>query len=91
VNHHGLEIGDFVVFKYISKSYFKVKIFQRIGCVKNINAIQLMNTNIDTNKICPFSNKICSSSQPMGSKLLNELVSDGENNNDVESMEENQN
>jgi len=27
----------------------------------------------------------------MGSKLLNELVSDGENNNDVESMEENQN
>jgi len=54
VNHHGLEIGDFVVFKYISKSYFKVKIFQRIGCVKNINAIQLMNTNIDTNKRCPF-------------------------------------
>jgi len=27
----------------------------------------------------------------MGSKLLNELVFDGENNNDVESMEENQN
>jgi len=27
----------------------------------------------------------------MGSKLLNELVSDGENDNDVESMEENQN
>jgi len=27
----------------------------------------------------------------MGSKLLNELVSNGENNNDVESMEENQN
>jgi len=50
VNHHGLEIGDFTVFKYISKSYFNVKIFQRTGCVKNINALQLMNTNIDIDK-----------------------------------------
>jgi len=50
-----------------------------------------MNTNIDTNKRCPSSNRVCSSSQPMGNKLLNELVSDGENNNDVEAMEENQN
>jgi len=50
-----------------------------------------MNTNIDTNKRCPSSNTVCSSSQPMGNKLLNELVSDGENNNDVEAMEENQN
>jgi len=74
VNHHGLEIGDFVVFKYISKSYFKVKIFQRIGCVKNINALQLMNTNIDTDKRRPSSNRVCSSSQPMGIKLLNELL-----------------
>jgi len=91
VNHHGLEIVDFVVFKYISKSYFKVTRFQRIGCVKNINALQLMNTNIDTDKRCPSSNRVCSSSQPTGSKLPNELVSDGENNNDVEAMEENQN
>jgi len=74
VNRHGLAIGDFVVFKYISKSYFKVKIFQRTGCVKNISALQLMNTNIDTDKRCPSSNKVCSLSQPMGSKLLNELV-----------------
>jgi len=70
VNHQGLEIGDFAVFKYISKSYFKVKIFQRTGCVKNINALQLMNTNIDTDKKCPSSNRGCNSSQPMGNKLL---------------------
>ena len=91
MNHRGLEIGDFAVFKYISKSYFKVKIFQRTRCVKNINALQLMNTNIDTDKRCPSSNRVCNSSQPMGSKLLNELVSDGENKNDIEAMEENQN
>ena len=74
VNDHGLEIEYFVVFKYISKSYFKVKIFQKIGCMKKINALQFMNTNIYTDKICPYSNRVCSSSQPMGRKFLNELV-----------------
>ncbi|GLJ38047.1 hypothetical protein SUGI_0774570 [Cryptomeria japonica] len=35
VNYYGLEVGDLLVFKYISKSCFKVKIFDKTSCEKN--------------------------------------------------------
>ena len=35
VNYHDLQEGDFLVFKYISKLCFMVKIFDRTGCEKN--------------------------------------------------------
>ncbi|GLJ13228.1 hypothetical protein SUGI_0208160 [Cryptomeria japonica] len=34
VHHHRIEFGDFLVFKYIYKSCFKVRIFGRSGCEK---------------------------------------------------------
>ncbi|KAH9309567.1 hypothetical protein KI387_037478, partial [Taxus chinensis] len=36
VQHHIIEFGDFLVFKYICRSYFKVRIFGKSGCEKNI-------------------------------------------------------
>ncbi|GLJ37841.1 hypothetical protein SUGI_0769750 [Cryptomeria japonica] len=32
VHYHGLKLGDFVVFKYISKLCLKVQIFEKSGC-----------------------------------------------------------
>ncbi|KAH9309575.1 hypothetical protein KI387_037486, partial [Taxus chinensis] len=40
VHHHAIEFGDFVVFKYISGSNFKVQIFGRSGCVKNMTVCE---------------------------------------------------
>ncbi|KAH9309576.1 hypothetical protein KI387_037487, partial [Taxus chinensis] len=36
VQDHTIEAGDFLVFKYICGSYFRVRIFGRNGCEKNI-------------------------------------------------------
>ncbi|XP_059064943.1 B3 domain-containing protein At3g18960-like [Cryptomeria japonica] len=48
VDFHGLEMGDFLVFDYISKSYFKVKIYDRTACEKKLNARHFMNSNVDS-------------------------------------------
>ncbi|XP_057871066.2 B3 domain-containing protein Os01g0723500 isoform X2 [Cryptomeria japonica] len=34
VSDHSLDLGDFLVFKYVGESYFTVKIFGRSGCEK---------------------------------------------------------
>ncbi|XP_057812558.1 B3 domain-containing protein Os11g0197600 isoform X2 [Cryptomeria japonica] len=34
VGDHAIESGDFVVFKYVCRSYFKVRIFEKNGCEK---------------------------------------------------------
>ncbi|KAH9309577.1 hypothetical protein KI387_037488, partial [Taxus chinensis] len=47
VHHHGIEFGDFLVFKYICESNFKVRIFGRNGCVKNITVCEHKKINTD--------------------------------------------
>ncbi|KAH9309571.1 hypothetical protein KI387_037482, partial [Taxus chinensis] len=36
VQYHAIEFGDFLVFKYVCRSYFKVRIFGRNGLEKNV-------------------------------------------------------
>ncbi|XP_057847033.2 putative B3 domain-containing protein Os03g0621600 [Cryptomeria japonica] len=79
VHYHSLEMGDFVVFKYIAMSYMKVHMFGRSGCVKNINVLDFEKPKIDSNKRCP-SNKICSLNQTSGNKLVTDLTYDEEKN-----------
>ncbi|GLJ38038.1 hypothetical protein SUGI_0774400 [Cryptomeria japonica] len=74
LDFHGLEMGDFLVFKYISKSYFRIQIFDRTACEKNLNARHFMNTNVDTDT--SPSDKVGRSSRPMGTKLANNMVYD---------------
>ncbi|KAH9309574.1 hypothetical protein KI387_037485, partial [Taxus chinensis] len=38
VHHHAIEPGDFLIFKYVCRSYFKVRIFGKNGCEKNITS-----------------------------------------------------
>ncbi|XP_059064918.1 putative B3 domain-containing protein Os03g0621600 [Cryptomeria japonica] len=75
VHYHGLKLGDFVVFKYISKLCLKVQIFEKSGCEKDISA---QKTNIDLDERCP--------DQPM---LLIYLVCDEEKNDTAEPAPEN--
>ncbi|XP_057839613.2 putative B3 domain-containing protein Os03g0621600 [Cryptomeria japonica] len=89
VNFHGLQLGDFVVFKYISKYYFKVQMFGRSGCVKNTCALHIEKTKIGLDKRRP-STKMCSLNQPMSNNLLTYLVYDDKNNDEAEAVAENQ-
>ncbi|GLJ38042.1 hypothetical protein SUGI_0774490 [Cryptomeria japonica] len=75
VHYHGLQLGDFVVFKYISKLCLKVQIFEKSGCEKDIST---QKTNIDLDERCP--------DQPM---LLIDLVCDEEKNDTAEPAPEN--
>ncbi|GLJ38043.1 hypothetical protein SUGI_0774500 [Cryptomeria japonica] len=79
VHYHGLQLGDFVVFNYISNLCFDVQIFEKSGCMKDISVLHLKNTNIGLDKRCPNQ-----------SKLLIDLVSDEENNDTGEAASENQ-
>ncbi|GLJ38030.1 hypothetical protein SUGI_0774260 [Cryptomeria japonica] len=60
VHHNKIQFGDFLVIKYVCKSYFKVRIFGRSGCQK-----------IDTD-FGPDTHHECN--QPMDSKLSLDLV-----------------
>lgn len=80
-NYHSLKMGEFVVFKYIAKSYMKVDMFGIFGCVKNISTCHFEETKIVSSKRCP-SNKMCSLNQSLGNKILIDLDSNQEINKD---------
>ncbi|KAH9309569.1 hypothetical protein KI387_037480, partial [Taxus chinensis] len=56
VYHQKIELGDFLVFKYICRSYFKVRIFGRSGCQKNIIVFDPWNTYQHCDQ--PIDNKL---------------------------------
>ncbi|GLJ38041.1 hypothetical protein SUGI_0774480 [Cryptomeria japonica] len=83
VNYHRLQMGDFLVFKHVAKSYLNP------GCLKNMSASCFEKSNIDPNKRHPSSN-ICNLNQSMGNSLLIDLESDDEKNHECGVVAENQ-
>ncbi|XP_057828620.2 B3 domain-containing protein Os01g0723500 isoform X2 [Cryptomeria japonica] len=87
VHDQRLELGDFLVFKYICRSKFKVWIFGKSGCEKNSTVFESEETHYDLQKICPnsiiASAVTRNSAQPTDSHLLIDLVSDEEDKNEV--------
>ncbi|GLJ38253.1 hypothetical protein SUGI_0778740 [Cryptomeria japonica] len=94
VHHNAIELGDFLVFKYISTSYFKVRIFGRSGCEKNVSVFDAEKKNCDLVKRCPDplpAGVSLNSVESMDSKPPVYLVSDEEEKNDKrEAVAENQ-
>lgn len=95
VHHNAIELGDFLVFKYISTSYFKVRIFGRSGCEKNGTVFDAEKNNCDLEKRCPDTLPPAGVSlysvESMDRKLPIYLVSDDEeNDNKREAVAENQ-
>ncbi|KAH9309583.1 hypothetical protein KI387_037494, partial [Taxus chinensis] len=80
VHYHAIEFGDFLVFKHISGSKIKVQIFGRTGCVKNITTYGAEDTNFDLQKTCPTT------AAAADTKLLIDLVSDDENNDEAQTL-----
>ncbi|XP_057840180.1 B3 domain-containing protein Os01g0905400 [Cryptomeria japonica] len=76
VHQYRIELGDFLVFKYIGWSYFKVKIFGRSGCEKNLTILPERKSQ----KICPSPSSalLGNFEKNMSDKSQISLVSDKE-------------
>lgn len=94
VHHNAIELGDFLVFKYISTSYFRVRIFGRSGCEKSVTVFNAEKNNCDLEKRCPDALHAAvslNSVESVDNKPPIYLVSDEEENNDKgEAVTENQ-
>ncbi|KAH9309566.1 hypothetical protein KI387_037477, partial [Taxus chinensis] len=92
VHDQRVELGDFLVFKYVCKSYFKIMIFGKSGCEKNTTASVPDETHYDLHKTCPATSSPSASLRcfdpTMNSHLPIDLVSDEETMN--EKVAENQ-
>ncbi|GLJ38029.1 hypothetical protein SUGI_0774240 [Cryptomeria japonica] len=90
VHHHRIEFGDFLVFKYIYKSCFKVRIFGRSGCEKKTTFLNPQNTCHHCE--CPTTTNASSaveiSDQPMNNQMSIVMVSDKERNNRAQAISE---
>lgn len=90
VHHHRIELGDFLVFKYIYKSCFKVRIFGRSGCEKNTTFINPQNTYHDCEYPVSAHDGSAAeiSDQPMNNQLSIVVVSDKAMNNRAQAISE---
>ncbi|KAH9309570.1 hypothetical protein KI387_037481, partial [Taxus chinensis] len=76
VRDHEIALGEFLVFKYICRSYFQVMIFGKSACEKKLTVFEPGKINSDLQKRCPASFQ-----QPINSMCPLDLVYDQKKKN----------